>query len=151
MPKSRSHSTQHKMSSTIAPVLEPKSSHWTVSPRTPLTHKQGSLLNSLWNSFSWCSSTSKVPVTEITILQHLQDVLSMNIHCSQLVVCLFETWKHHKSAQHSDKLKYVTSGIKANAKFNKTQMTSLHGKHQENWTPLEACITDTTKCKEEMK
>jgi len=56
----------------------------------------------------------------------------MNIHCSQLVVSIFETSKHDESAQHSDKLKYVISGIKANADFNKTQMTSSYGKHQEN-------------------
>lgn len=49
------------------------------------------------------------------------------------------------------KPKYVTSGIKANAEFNKTQMTSLHGKHQGNWTPLEVDMTGTTKCNKDVK
>lgn len=69
--------------------------------------------------FSRRSLTSEVPVTEKTILGHLQDALSKNMHHSELPVCIFETWKHYECAQHPLTLKYVTTGIKANAEFTR--------------------------------
>lgn len=78
--------------------------------------------------------------------------MNMNIHCSQLDLCDFESRKHHKCAHHWDKLKYATKhkwqgymeiymGIHENT----------HGKYQENGTPLEVFIKDTIKGKGEIK